>query len=90
MILTNPRTQLRAYRLGESLARVIPCRGYHNSGVLSEERKKLPISGKSLNKKTDYNICFLRHGQSTWNRENIFIGWTGKCLCDLTGAEDHS
>mmetsp|Transcript_2348 Transcript_2348/g.3476 ORF Transcript_2348/g.3476 Transcript_2348/m.3476 type:complete len:368 (-) Transcript_2348:1283-2386(-) len=82
MILTNPRTQLRAYRLGESLARVIPCRGYHNSGVLSEERKKLPISGKSLNKKTDYNICFLRHGQSTWNRENIFIGWTDTPLTD--------
>jgi len=24
----------------------------------------------------EYRICFLRHGQSTWNQKNIFIGWT--------------
>lgn len=36
----------------------------------------------SLNTETDYNICFLRHGQSTWNRANIFIGWTDTPLTE--------
>lgn len=25
---------------------------------------------------TPFTLCFLRHGQSTWNRDNRFIGWT--------------
>jgi bisphosphoglycerate-dependent phosphoglycerate mutase family 1 len=36
----------------------------------------------SLNQGTPYNICFLRHGQSTWNRDNRFIGWTDTPLTD--------
>lgn len=36
----------------------------------------------SLNSSTPYNICFLRHGQSTWNRDNRFIGWTDTPLTD--------
>jgi Histidine phosphatase superfamily (branch 1) len=44
-----------------------------------ETRKAESISSKnfnSLNQDTPFQLCFLRHGQSTWNRENIFIGWT--------------
>lgn len=37
----------------------------------------------SLNEDTPYNICFLRHGQSTWNRDNRFIGWTDTPLTDV-------
>jgi hypothetical protein len=44
----------------------------------STERSPLPISETSLNTETPYNICFLRHGQSTWNRDNKFIGWNGE------------
>eukprot|EP00540_Astrosyne_radiata_P017824 CAMPEP_0116845936 /NCGR_PEP_ID=MMETSP0418-20121206/13560_1 /TAXON_ID=1158023 /ORGANISM="Astrosyne radiata, Strain 13vi08-1A" /LENGTH=360 /DNA_ID=CAMNT_0004477135 /DNA_START=182 /DNA_END=1265 /DNA_ORIENTATION=- len=36
----------------------------------------------SLNSETPYNICFLRHGQSTWNRDNRFIGWTDTPLTE--------
>jgi len=36
----------------------------------------------SLNKKTPFNLCFLRHGQSTWNRDNRFIGWTDTPLTE--------
>ena len=36
----------------------------------------------SLNEETPYNLCFLRHGQSTWNRDNRFIGWTDTPLTD--------
>lgn len=32
----------------------------------------------TLNTKTKYHLCFVRHGQSTWNRDNRFIGWTGE------------
>mmetsp|Transcript_30443 Transcript_30443/g.46090 ORF Transcript_30443/g.46090 Transcript_30443/m.46090 type:complete len:366 (-) Transcript_30443:135-1232(-) len=83
MILSvTPKAQTRAYRLGFSLARSIQNRGYHCTGAQTIEKKALPISGNSLNKNTKYNICFLRHGQSTWNRENIFIGWTDTPLTD--------
>jgi hypothetical protein len=36
----------------------------------------------SINDDTPYNLCFLRHGQSTWNRDNRFIGWTDTPLTD--------
>jgi 2,3-bisphosphoglycerate-dependent phosphoglycerate mutase len=36
----------------------------------------------SINKDTSYTLCFLRHGQSTWNRDNRFIGWTDTPLTD--------
>jgi 2,3-bisphosphoglycerate-dependent phosphoglycerate mutase len=36
----------------------------------------------SLNQCTPYQLCFLRHGQSTWNRDNRFIGWTDTPLTD--------
>lgn len=36
----------------------------------------------SLNDRTPFQICFLRHGQSTWNRDNRFIGWTDTPLTD--------
>jgi hypothetical protein len=36
----------------------------------------------SINAQTPYNLCFLRHGQSTWNRDNRFIGWTDTPLTD--------
>jgi hypothetical protein len=39
-------------------------------------------SFQSLNKDTAFNICFVRHGQSTWNRDNRFIGWTDTPLTD--------
>jgi len=35
-----------------------------------------------LNDGTPYNLCFVRHGQSTWNRDNVFIGWADTPLTD--------
>lgn len=36
----------------------------------------------SINTTTSYQICSLRHGQSTWNRDNRFIGWTDTPLTE--------
>lgn len=36
----------------------------------------------SINCNTPYQLCFLRHGQSTWNRDNRFIGWTDTPLTE--------
>lgn len=36
----------------------------------------------SLNQDTPFTLCFVRHGQSTWNRDNRFIGWTDTPLTD--------
>ncbi len=37
-----------------------------------------------------YKLVFLRHGQSTWNLENRFTGWTDVGLTDLGISEAHS
>jgi len=36
----------------------------------------------SLNPNASCQLCFLRHGQSTWNRDNRFIGWTDTPLTE--------
>ena len=43
-----------------------------SSSLLSSQRGKF----SSLNQDTSFQLVFLRHGQSTWNRDNRFIGWT--------------
>lgn len=47
-----------------------------------EQQKGQTRSYLSINNETSYNLCFLRHGQSTWNRDNRFIGWTDTPLTD--------
>ena len=49
---------------------------------LTESGSAEKRSFTSINKETPYNLCFLRHGQSTWNRDNRFIGWTDTPLTD--------
>jgi 2,3-bisphosphoglycerate-dependent phosphoglycerate mutase len=34
-----------------------------------------------------YKLVLVRHGQSTWNLENRFTGWTDVDLTDLGKAE---
>ena len=48
----------------------------------SKTREPLKSEYDSLNRRTPYDICFLRHGQSTWNRDNRFIGWTDTPLTE--------
>lgn len=31
---------------------------------------------KSFNKSITYKVVFIRHGESVWNKENRFTGWT--------------
>lgn len=52
--------------------------------VPSEDKEKNNRSCEftSLNQETPFQLCFLRHGQSTWNRDNRFIGWTDTPLTD--------
>jgi Histidine phosphatase superfamily (branch 1) len=47
-----------------------------------QEQQLSSKSFTTINRKTPYNLCFLRHGQSTWNRDNRFIGWTDTPLTD--------
>ena len=68
-------------------------RGYHSADPSSSplwnsvKHPETATSGQgrkftSINQDTPYNLCFLRHGQSTWNRDNRFIGWTDTPLTD--------
>lgn len=58
-------------------------RSVHTSSVVNEtEDKKQQRKFTTINKETAYNLCFLRHGQSTWNRDNRFIGWHDTPLTD--------
>ena len=36
-----------------------------------------------------YKVVLVRHGQSTWNLENRFTGWTDVGLTDLGQEEAH-
>jgi 2,3-bisphosphoglycerate-dependent phosphoglycerate mutase len=36
-----------------------------------------------------YKVVLLRHGESTWNRENRFTGWTDVDLSERGFAETH-
>ncbi len=82
-IVARPRISpvLRAYHAGISSAATLsgPHHQYCNP-------RKQEHSGHrhftSINQDTPYNLCFLRHGQSTWNRDNRFIGWTDTPLTE--------
>jgi len=52
------------------------------SGSGSGSGEPLKRNYNTLNSETPFNLCFLRHGQSTWNRDNRFIGWTDTPLTD--------
>lgn len=71
------RSLLRALRLERTSKRVLPV-----SWVSTTSEKVGYRSFTTLNQDTPYQICFLRHGQSTWNRDNRFIGWTDTPLTD--------
>lgn len=36
-----------------------------------------------------YKVVFVRHGESTWNLENIFTGWTDVPLSAAGIREAH-
>ena len=37
-----------------------------------------------------YKVVLLRHGESVWNKENLFTGWTDVDLSDKGVAEAHN
>jgi len=37
-----------------------------------------------------YKIVLVRHGESIWNRENLFTGWTDVDLSEKGIEEAHS
>jgi 2,3-bisphosphoglycerate-dependent phosphoglycerate mutase len=60
-------------------------RAVHSSTLLADNKdaaKQQQRKFTSINRETPYTLCFLRHGQSTWNRDNRFIGWTDTPLTD--------
>ena len=61
-------------------------RGVHSGTSKGCSPANPPITEKrsfsSINTDTPYSLCFVRHGQSTWNRDNRFIGWTDTPLTD--------
>lgn len=59
-----------------------PCHQYSRISTVKPTHKITYRTFTSLNCSTPYNLIFLRHGQSTWNRDNRFIGWTDTPLTD--------
>jgi len=53
-----------------------------NQSMSSAQKKTFQRHFTSINCNTPYQLCFLRHGQSTWNRDNRFIGWTDTPLTE--------
>lgn len=40
--------------------------------------------GQGINRKTAHRVVLVRHGESTWNRDERHIGWTGECGAEST------
>ncbi len=70
----------RHYHLEENMTPLL----LRTSLFSSTARQTSPSSRaySSINCNTPFNICFVRHGQSTWNRDNRFIGWTDTPLTE--------
>jgi Histidine phosphatase superfamily (branch 1) len=62
-----------------STSNTLGIHGHHQLPLHQDQQQQ---SFTTINKETPYNLCFLRHGQSTWNRDNRFIGWTDTPLTD--------
>lgn len=60
------------------------CESIHSqsSSLPTNIEQKQQRKFNSINCETPFHLCFLRHGQSTWNRDNRFIGWTDTPLTD--------
>ena len=56
--------------------------GASSPAAPSDKAKTSRRSYNSLNVDTPFQLCFVRHGQSTWNRDNRFIGWSDTPLTD--------
>lgn len=82
---TTSKLLLRPFSSLRSSLFVTPARSSCHQGVDSSRHfssSSLDDCDGTLNHKTPYNICFVRHGQSTWNRDNRFIGWTDTPLTE--------
>ena len=84
--LTRP-FQVLLKRSGNSLLQpksstILSCQTRNQSNSPINGEGKHTETFPSINKDTPYTLCFLRHGQSTWNRDNVFIGWTDTPLTD--------
>ena len=53
-----------------------------DAGVGQRMRKGESLTGESMTK-----LVLLRHGESIWNKENLFTGWTDVDLSDQGKAE---
>lgn len=45
-----------------------------------EQRAKETVADES----NHHRVVFLRHGESTWNRDDRYIGWTGETESEMT------
>lgn len=80
LLLLNKRARTSSYA-----APTLLCRGIHSQSsslLTNNNEQKQQRKYSSINCDTPFNLCFLRHGQSTWNRDNRFIGWTDTPLTD--------
>jgi Histidine phosphatase superfamily (branch 1) len=63
--------------------------GTRNIRSLSSSSSSSDNNNNNSSSSLPYNVCFLRHGQSTWNRDNRFIGWTDTPLTEDGVMEAH-
>ena len=77
----------KSNRLMQSMLqnRSVPSSTYQHQNSMRLFDYHAPIAVRaftSINCNTQFNLCFVRHGQSTWNRDNRFIGWTDTPLTE--------
>jgi 2,3-bisphosphoglycerate-dependent phosphoglycerate mutase len=59
-------------------------------GLITRETLFMNIARKERSMSETYKLVLLRHGQSTWNLENRFTGWTDVGLTEQGKQEAHT
>ena len=57
------------------------------SGIRARMTRRRTANERSQNEHVPYTLVLLRHGQSTWNLENLFTGWIDVDLTEQGAAE---
>lgn len=65
--------------LAQSSARRFACHGPACRMMMQNEQNGHIANSNDSNRKT-HRVVLLRHGQSTWNRDDRHIGWTGDSM----------
>jgi|GEM_PF-2491698 len=72
----SSKSQMRIIPIAEGISAVV--NKWNNPP--QQQKATITKTGINLDPNTAYKLVLLRHGESTWNKLNLFTGWTDVSL----------